>query len=734
MTAPPSSPFGTDGTARLGPRLRRLAALVGVVALGWVAAHAVADRASVRARLRARAAELLQARLPEAALGDEVGVDWLFRARLGPLTVPATAPGAPPVLGVGQVRVRAALWPLLAGRVEPASIRLTGVRLVPGPGGRELIRLAERLRARPPGARTGPAVAAGPDPSWHLRGLTVALELDARIVELGPYDLSVTRRRDGAGEATTATLDLPGGGHAEATLRRAGKESARPAAGASGAAAGALAASGTGLLDGDWSLAARLEARPADLPAFLRGRSVAATAGTASFRLEAEGHAAGAVASLHGALEGLVLAGAPLGAQPVGPLRAAGDATVAFTRSDRRLTLERATLQPAGPLVVQATGWVVTRDDLPFELALEVPPLDYPALLSSLPAALVPPPRAPRPEGPVGGKLSLSGALRGPGPWALQAEVDLSGLKEAARRSTPSPLRASFQARPDGEEGPAVLIGPENPAFVPLAELPEHVVRAITTSEDAGFFAHQGFDFGELRNALAAGAQAGRLLRGGSTITQQLAKNLYLSRDRTLARKAREALITVALEGTVPKARLLEIYLNLIEWGPGLHGIGPAARHYLGKDARALTPREACFLATLIPSPLRSHAALAAGVPLARWSERIDDLLRKLNTVGLLDDAALAREVATPLTLAAWVPRGAVEPASPGSTLTDAPPDTDDESDEIDEPDSTLSPGRPAGPGEAGPAGAVPPPGPAGAPEAGPTGPPVAGPAGRPVP
>ena len=109
-----------------------------------------------------------------------------------------------------------------------------------------------------------------------------------------------------------------------------------------------------------------------------------------------------------------------------------------------------------------------------------------------------------------------------------------------------------------------------------------------------------------------AGLRAGRLQRGGSTISQQLSKNLFLSRDRTLVRKVREALITVALEGTVPKARLLEIYLNLIEWGPSLHGIGPAARHYLGKDARALTPREACFLVTLVPSPVRSHAARCA--------------------------------------------------------------------------------------------------------------------------
>jgi membrane peptidoglycan carboxypeptidase len=218
------------------------------------------------------------------------------------------------------------------------------------------------------------------------------------------------------------------------------------------------------------------------------------------------------------------------------------------------------------------------------------------------------------------------------------------------------------------------LLGPANPAFVPIVELPEHVVRAVTTSEDAGFFAHRGFDFDELKNALLAGVKAGKLQRGGSTISQQLAKNLFLSRDRTLARKAREALVTVALEGTVPKARLLEIYLNLIEWGPGIYGIGPAARHYLDKDARAMTPREACFLATLIPSPRRSHAALEAGVPVQRWDERIDDLLGKLLVTGVLDEETVTRERAATLTLASWVPRA----ASSGPAAGEAPPESDE--------------------------------------------------------
>ena len=181
------------------------------------------------------------------------------------------------------------------------------------------------------------------------------------------------------------------------------------------------------------------------------------------------------------------------------------------------------------------------------------------------------------------------------------------------------------------------------------SQLPEHVVRAVTTSEDGGFFGHPGFDFEELRNALAQGAEVGHVVRGGSTITQQLAKNLYLSTERTLARKVREAVVTVGLEAAVPKRRLLEIYLNVVEWGPGLHGVGPAARHWFGKDARALTPREAAFLASVIPNPVRYHFMYERGFPTETWEARVNDLLFKMAGQGVLTDDQLAEALVAPL-------------------------------------------------------------------------------------
>jgi penicillin-binding protein 1A len=234
----------------------------------------------------------------------------------------------------------------------------------------------------------------------------------------------------------------------------------------------------------------------------------------------------------------------------------------------------------------------------------------------------------------------------------MAADLDLRGLKRAARAADPLFLSGAFTYQPAGSPR-QIAVGPSNPDFVAIGDLPPHVVRAVTTSEDAGFFSHHGFDFQELKNALAEGAEAGRVVRGASTITQQLAKNLFLSRERTLARKAREALLTLALEASLPKARLLEIYLNVAEWGPGVYGIGEAARHWFGKDARTLTPREAAFLASIIPGPVRYHAwYYRRGEVSDGFRAHVDGLLRRMRDQGQLTDRELLEALEQPIVFA----------------------------------------------------------------------------------
>jgi monofunctional biosynthetic peptidoglycan transglycosylase len=139
--------------------------------------------------------------------------------------------------------------------------------------------------------------------------------------------------------------------------------------------------------------------------------------------------------------------------------------------------------------------------------------------------------------------------------------------------------------------------------WVPYDSVSEHLKKAIVISEDASFFSHKGVDFYELKEAFWKDWETGQLKRGGSTITMQLARNLYLSPSKNPVRKLREIAIAFQLERELSKRRIFEIYLNIVEWGHGIYGAEAAARHYLGKSAAELNPADAATLAGLLPSP-----------------------------------------------------------------------------------------------------------------------------------
>ena len=141
--------------------------------------------------------------------------------------------------------------------------------------------------------------------------------------------------------------------------------------------------------------------------------------------------------------------------------------------------------------------------------------------------------------------------------------------------------------------------------WVPLAHISPHLLRAVLVSEDASFYQHHGFDWEGLQEAFNRNWEKGKLQRGGSTLTQQLAKNLYLSPNKNLFRKAHEALLAWELERRLSKKRILELYLNVAEWGHGVFGAEAAARRHFGKSAEALRPAEAALLAAMLPSPRR---------------------------------------------------------------------------------------------------------------------------------
>lgn len=140
--------------------------------------------------------------------------------------------------------------------------------------------------------------------------------------------------------------------------------------------------------------------------------------------------------------------------------------------------------------------------------------------------------------------------------------------------------------------------------WVDYDEISLHVKRAVVAAEDSKFVKHNGFDWEGIKYAVEKNIDKGKVVAGGSTISQQLAKNLFLSGDKSLVRKAQEAAITVMLENMLSKRRILELYLNYAEWGDGIFGIQAAAWHYFKKPAAALSQWEAARLASMLPNPV----------------------------------------------------------------------------------------------------------------------------------
>jgi len=141
--------------------------------------------------------------------------------------------------------------------------------------------------------------------------------------------------------------------------------------------------------------------------------------------------------------------------------------------------------------------------------------------------------------------------------------------------------------------------------WVPLSHVPQNVQLAIIVSEDGMFYSHGGVDWDEVQESLERNIEEGRVARGGSTITQQVAKNLYLSTAKTPMRKFKELIIAYLMEEQLPKRRIFEIYVNIIEWGQGLFGIEAAAQRYFHKSTSELTQDEGARLAAVIPRPLQ---------------------------------------------------------------------------------------------------------------------------------
>ena len=196
------------------------------------------------------------------------------------------------------------------------------------------------------------------------------------------------------------------------------------------------------------------------------------------------------------------------------------------------------------------------------------------------------------------GILALAGWLI----WQAATWPDVAGLVKRPPTTTSFIERYKERERAGGRKGQATL------AWTPYAAISPNVKRAVLVAEDINFFSHRGFDWGEIKSAIMEEARGDReTARGASTISQQLVKNLWLSPGRNPLRKAKEAILTWQVERTLSKRRILELYLNVVEFGPGVYGVGAAARTYFGKSPADLSEEESSLLAASLPRPASWH-------------------------------------------------------------------------------------------------------------------------------
>lgn len=269
-------------------------------------------------------------------------------------------------------------------------------------------------------------------------------------------------------------------------------------------------------------------------------------------------------------------------------------------------------------------------------LSVDFPSQDCNQLFRAIPKDLVP---------------HLKGAMfQGTISYRLEFFVDMSDIRESIKfdltgdlekcqvLSLGSTIDVSQLLRNDylhrvvvGGEDLGIDVGPGTSQFIRIARIPKYVQAAAWGTEDLAFWEHHGFKLGLIRRAIILLLERGRFAYGGSTVSQQLVKNLFFYRDKTLTRKLEEAIVTWEMERQLPKERILELYLNCIEFGPGIWGIGPAARIYFGKNPEDLTPLEGAFIMGLKPDPPYGYLQYRRGKVNERWKQKLKEIMDRLH-------------------------------------------------------------------------------------------------------
>jgi hypothetical protein len=360
-------------------------------------------------------------------------------------------------------------------------------------------------------------------------------------------------------------------------------------------------------------------------------------------------------------LAGLNVGHPLLAEKEVRGLELAGDIAGAFTRASRTLVIEKGAFESRG-LPFELTGSASlaggmmidgTRRAKPaVDAAFHVRPIACQAALAAIPVELAPHLEGYKMKGTFRTDVRLSVDMANIPASILDGSVRIRDCKVVARpEDSPERLLAQFEhfVELDQDEWMSFIVGPDNPDFVPITEVSPYLLKSLMTTEDSAFYTHKGFIVREFQSALVKDLEAGYFKYGASSITMQLVKNVLLYREKTLARKLQELFLTWDIENVLEKDRILEIYVNVIEYGPALYGIGPAARHYFGKAAKDLNPVEAAFFSSILPGPKARYKQYCEGT-LTKWTsgkiERILGIMRKRER---LTEEEYQQALATPL-------------------------------------------------------------------------------------
>jgi monofunctional biosynthetic peptidoglycan transglycosylase len=200
----------------------------------------------------------------------------------------------------------------------------------------------------------------------------------------------------------------------------------------------------------------------------------------------------------------------------------------------------------------------------------------------------------------------------------------------------------AYEAKDESGQSIRIYTGPDTPSWTRYELISRYMEAALLINEDGRFFHHRGFDQEAISNSLRENIKARRFVRGASTISMQLAKNLYLERQKTLSRKLQEAVLTMLLEQELTKQQILELYLNVIEFGPGIYGIAAAAQYYFNTTPAQLSLGQALYLGSILPNPKQSHFDKAGNVS-PRWSEYLRKLMHVAKKRELINDQELER-------------------------------------------------------------------------------------------